>query len=238
MKLPSVQWIVLIVGLAFSHIESHAGSLSTLKDDGPRLRVENTQAGNHRVKLWSQGRTLEDVLQEVHERSGIEFHLPEALRDDPVPVDIQASDWTSATLQVTREYSRIEIWSNDPQNSKVWILDRNPMYSLFDPTDAFPSEVVENKIEPEFHLENAKKQSEPESILDSLPQELLSEPALWVYLQSLGIPLPDEARELFGANLNDTSLKMAIPSHILNNPKLKYYLDSIGVKTDPRTATN
>jgi len=230
MKISSVKCILLLLALILNPTESHAGNLETSKSPDEQINGEKVPTPDNPVELWSRDRTLGEVLQEVNERSGIQFRLPETLRTDPVLANIQGKDWKSATGKLVKEYDRIEVWSIDPKNSKVWLLKSNSKDPSPVQTDG--SHALENKAKIEIAFFSEEEKDEQVSLLDILPQELLVEPALWVYLQSLGIPLPGEAYELFGSILKSPPSKMEIPPHLLNNPDLNDYLTSIGIKTD------
>lgn len=97
-----------IILLAFLILPIHASEFELSESkDGVRLRADN--------------QPLSRVLQEIGSKSGIAFFMKEELYETPVSVDIQASGWKALVSTLLKDFSKIEMWSEKIQGSKIRI---------------------------------------------------------------------------------------------------------------------
>jgi hypothetical protein len=46
----------------------------------------------------------------------------------PINVDIEAKYWKSSVKQLIKDFSRVEVWTNKPKTSQIWLIESNPYH--------------------------------------------------------------------------------------------------------------
>ncbi|MBT5028309.1 MAG: hypothetical protein HOM97_07935 [Nitrospina sp.] len=67
--------------------------------------------------------------------------------------------------------------------------------------------------------------------IKDLPPHILFEPGVLTFFKSKGIALPQNAKNMFGHNLEGLTANMPISPHILNDPTFTGFLQSKGIST-------
>ena len=73
------------------------------------------------ISLRFENLSLISVLQNIQEETGILFSIDPSMETVPFSVTIQADDWEAATRQLLKGFSRVEVWTDSLQTSRVWI---------------------------------------------------------------------------------------------------------------------
>ena len=74
------------------------------------------------ISLRFENLSLISVLQNIQEETGILFSIDPSMKTVPFSVTIQADDWEAAARQLLKEFSRVEVWTDNLQTSRVWVM--------------------------------------------------------------------------------------------------------------------
>lgn len=106
---------MVLVGLFFLPLRAQAAS-------SPPLSRKNNPAvvSDQEVVVTAQGiqiqvkeRVLREVLEQIHQMSGVHFSLPEAMRKLPVTATIASPDWPRAIRELLRSFDTFEVWDKN-----------------------------------------------------------------------------------------------------------------------------
>jgi hypothetical protein len=74
------------------------------------------------ISLRFENLSLISVLQNIQEETGILFYIDPSMETIPFRATIQADDWEAAARQLLKEFSRVEVWTDNLQTSRVWVM--------------------------------------------------------------------------------------------------------------------
>ena len=74
------------------------------------------------ISLRFENLSLISVLQNIQEETGILFYIDPSMETIPFSATIQADDWEAAARQLLKEFSRVEVWTDNLQTSRVWVM--------------------------------------------------------------------------------------------------------------------
>jgi hypothetical protein len=74
------------------------------------------------ISLRFENLSLISVLQNIQKETGILFSIDPSMETVPFSVTIQADDWEAATRQLLKGFSRVEVWTDSLQTSRVWVM--------------------------------------------------------------------------------------------------------------------
>ena len=230
----------------------------TLPVHAADFELEQTQEGIH-LKVRNQ--PLSKVLQAIGEKSGIAFFMQKALYETPVTSDIQASSWRLLVGELLKDFSKIEIWSEDTAGSKIRITglgdyvppapgavadQREPTVIPVPKTEAnLPRSVSIPKRNQPTRPKRLKRAEElyPNHPLAKLPAHVFMEPAILNYLLKNNVDIPDAFKRKYGLPINKEEEAMGlhtkrrslpIPNEIYNDPKFDEYLKAVGLPKPPQ----
>jgi len=89
-------------------------------DPTPQSSINSTSKG---IQLHFRDYPLGGILKNIHDETGIRFNLSSQMANNPISVDIEARNWKSSVRKLITDYSRIEIWTNRPKTSRIWIME-------------------------------------------------------------------------------------------------------------------
>ena len=69
---------------------------------------------------------LGEILKNIHDESGIRFNLSPQMAKKPISIDIEAKHWKNSVRKLIEDYSRVEVWTNQPKTSQIWLVESNP----------------------------------------------------------------------------------------------------------------
>lgn len=185
------------------------------------------------ISLQFEDLTLLDVLKNIQSETGILFSVAPSLETVPFSAHIQADNWEAAIRELLKGFSRVEVWTDHLETSRVWLLsggrhvETAKVANTSKPRQARPAV----QQQPRFRsapapapVANFKMRTE------DLPPHILFEPGVLTFFKSKGIALPENVKSMFGPNLEGLPANMPISPHILNDPTFKGFLESRGIQ--------
>ena len=89
----------------------------------PQSSINFTSKG---IQLHFRDYPLEGILENIHDETGIRFNLSPKIANDLISIDIEARNWKSSVRKLITDYSRIEVWTNRPKTSRIWLMESAP----------------------------------------------------------------------------------------------------------------
>ncbi|MCH8156523.1 MAG: hypothetical protein IID18_02015 [Nitrospinae bacterium] len=194
----------------------------------PQSRIDSTSKG---IQLRFQDYPLGELLQNIQRETGIQFNLPPRMAAVPVSVTVTADNWESAVRKLIGDYSRVEVWTNQLQTTRVWLMEGAPYYQPSPNLHATGSrpQPIQSARKAFAPAPNRTASNRSPVSLQSLPPHILLDPGVLNYLQSKGIDLPEEIKLMYGPMLDGLPKDMPISPHILQDPMFRNYLESVGI---------
>ncbi len=207
------------------------------------------------IQLRFQDFPLGELLQNIQHETGIQFNLAPQMASVPISVSIEAKNWEGAIRKLVSNYSRVEVWTNKPQTSHVWLMESTPYNQSssdlhliasrprpvqqstavvkVEPAPARKSRTKTNP--PRIKFKQAKPQarisgSQSKVSLESLPPHILLEPGVLTYLKSKGVNLPNKIKAMYGSNLEGLPRNVPISPHVLSDQNFLSYLESANIQ--------
>jgi hypothetical protein len=81
------------------------------------------QVDKQKINILVKNYPLGKLLQSIHEKTGIQFKVPEPLNVVPVNAKVFAKDWKSTIKKLFEGNSRFEMWGKNLKDSKVWLYE-------------------------------------------------------------------------------------------------------------------
>ena len=78
------------------------------------------------IQLHFRDYPLGEILKNIHDETGIRFNLSPQMAKKPISVDIKEKHWKNSVRKLIEDYSRVEIWTNQPKTSQIWLVESNP----------------------------------------------------------------------------------------------------------------
>ena len=78
------------------------------------------------IQLHFRDYPLGKILINIHDETGIRFNLSPRMAKKPISIDIEAKHWKNSVRKLIEDYSRVEIWTNQPKTSQIWLVESNP----------------------------------------------------------------------------------------------------------------
>ena len=80
-----------------------------------------TEAANKSISLRFENLSLINVLQNIQEETGISFSTDPEMETVPFSATVQAENWEAAVKLLLKDFSRIEVWTDNLNTSRVWL---------------------------------------------------------------------------------------------------------------------
>ena len=80
-----------------------------------------TEATNKSISLRFENLSLINVLQNIQEETGISFSTDPEIETIPFSATVQAENWETAVKLLLKDFSRIEVWTDNLNTSRVWL---------------------------------------------------------------------------------------------------------------------
>ena len=151
------------------------------------------------ISLQFEDLTLIDVLRNVQEETGILFSIDPSLETVPFSARIQADDWETAIRQLLNGFSRVEVWTDNLETSRVWLLSGGRNVQTAQRTKAsVPRQARQTKAVPQRRFRSAPVPAPavvPAPVanfkmkIEDLPPHILFEPGVLTFFKSKGIAL-------------------------------------------------
>ena len=78
------------------------------------------------IQLHFRDYPLGEILKNIHDETGIRFNLSPRMAKKIISVDIEAKHWKNSVRKLIEDYSRVEVWTNQPKTSQIWLVESNP----------------------------------------------------------------------------------------------------------------
>ena len=78
------------------------------------------------IQLHFRDHPLGEILKNIHDETGIRFSLSPGMEKKLISLDIEAKHWKSLIRKLIADYSRVEVWTNKPKTSQIWLVESNP----------------------------------------------------------------------------------------------------------------
>ena len=78
------------------------------------------------IQLHFRDYPLGEILKNIHDETGIRFNLSPRMAKKIISVDIKAKYWKNSVRKLIEDYSRVEVWTNQPKTSQIWLVKSNP----------------------------------------------------------------------------------------------------------------
>ena len=79
------------------------------------------------IQLHFRDYPLGKILKNIHDETGIRFNLSPRMAKKITSVDIEAKHWKNSVRKLIEDYSRVEVWTNQPKTSQIWLIESNPL---------------------------------------------------------------------------------------------------------------
>jgi hypothetical protein len=200
----------------------------------PTYKSETKPSG---ISLQFADLTLLDVIRNIQEETGILFSIDPSIETVPFNASIQADNWEEAVRELLKGFSRVEVWTSNLETSRVWIVSGGRDESKTKEPDirlkrqARPVPVPSRLPQVKLHPAPVPPQTASSTIrIEDLPPHILFEPGVLIFLKSKGIPLPENVKKMFGANLEGLPKNIPVSSHTLKDPTFTGFLKSKGIQ--------
>ena len=80
-----------------------------------------TEAANKSISLRFENLSLINVLQNIQEETGISFFTDPEMETAPFSATVQAENWEAAVKLLLKGFSRIEVWTDNLDTSRIWL---------------------------------------------------------------------------------------------------------------------
>jgi len=102
-------------------------------DPGPTIPIYHPSPQKNSINSTPKGIQLHfrdyplgEILKNIHEETGIRFNLSPQMAKIPISIDIEAKHWKNSVRKLIEDYSRVEVWTNQPKTSQIWLVESNP----------------------------------------------------------------------------------------------------------------
>ncbi|MBT6718312.1 MAG: hypothetical protein HOB18_11850 [Nitrospina sp.] len=200
----------------------------------------NTEVAPKGISLRFENLSLISVLQNIQEETGILFSIDPSMETVPFSATIQADNWEAAVRELLKGFSRVEVWTDNLETSRIWVMagqelqaenfQRNADIRLSRQAPQTPAAQQPQK-KPRFRVAPAPAPVPVANAavrIEDLPPHILFEPGVLTFFKSKGIALPQNVKNMFGPNLEGLPANMPISPHILNDPTFTGFLQSKG----------
>ena len=190
------------------------------------------------ISLQFEDLTLLDVLRNIQDETGILFSIDPSVENVSFNARIHANNWESAVKELLKDFSRVEVWTNKLETSRVWVVSggRNALEQVAkqNPNRALNRQAMPYPVRqraPRVQLHPAPEPTASSTTrIEDLPPHILFEPGVLTFFKSKGIQLPENVKSMFGPNLDGVPMNMPISPHILNDPTFINFLNSQGIQ--------
>jgi hypothetical protein len=95
---------------------------TTTAQPTPTRTSYNPQVVPKGISLRFENLSLISVLQNIQEETSISFSIDPSMETVPFSATIQADDWEAAVRELLKGFNRVEVWTDNLQTSRIWVL--------------------------------------------------------------------------------------------------------------------
>ena len=99
-------------------------TLTSINQSAKKKSINSTPKG---IQLHFRDYPLGEILKNIHDETGIRFNLSSRMAKKIISVDIKSKYWKSSVRKLIEDYSRVEVWTNQPNTSQIWLVESNPL---------------------------------------------------------------------------------------------------------------
>ena len=99
-------------------------TLTSINQSAKKNSINSTPKG---IQLHFRDYPLGEILKNIHDETGIRFNLSSRMAKKIISVDIKSKYWKSSVRKLIEDYSRVEVWTNQPNTSQIWLVESNPL---------------------------------------------------------------------------------------------------------------
>ena len=104
--------------------EVNTKTLISINQSAKKNSINSTPKG---IQLHFRDYPLGEILKNIHDETGIRFNLSSRMAKKIISVDIKSKYWKSSVRKLIEDYSRVEVWTNQPNTSQIWLVESNPL---------------------------------------------------------------------------------------------------------------
>ena len=78
------------------------------------------------IQLHFRDYPLGEILKNIHDETGIHFNISSRMAKKPISINIEAKHWKNSVRKLIEDFSRVEVWTNQPKTSQIWLVESNP----------------------------------------------------------------------------------------------------------------
>ena len=82
----------------------------------------NSEDAPKGISLRFENLSLISVLQNIQEETGILFSIDPSMETAPFSATIKADDWEPAVRELLKGFNRVEVWTDNLETSRIWVL--------------------------------------------------------------------------------------------------------------------
>ena len=122
---------VIITLIPFDYAGAELGFRSNSKisasdSTSPATSKSSITSTSKGIQLHFRDYPLGEILKNIHDEIGIRFNLSPQMAKKPISVDIKEKHWKNSVRKLIEDYSRVEVWTNQPKTSQIWLVESNP----------------------------------------------------------------------------------------------------------------
>ena len=108
------------------------GPTSTDVDSEPSIPIYQSPQKNSinstpkGIQLHFRDYPLGEILKNIHDETGIRFNISSRMAKKPISINIEAKHWKNSVRKLIEDFSRVEVWTNQPKTSQIWLVESNP----------------------------------------------------------------------------------------------------------------
>jgi hypothetical protein len=103
--------------------EVNTKTLIFINQSPKKNSINSTPKG---IQLHFRDYPLGEILKNIHDETGLRFNLSPRMAKIPISIDIEAKHWKNSVRKLIEDYSRVEVWTNQPKTSQIWLFESNP----------------------------------------------------------------------------------------------------------------
>ncbi|MZH02843.1 MAG: hypothetical protein F3745_05460 [Nitrospinae bacterium] len=186
--------------------------LTTLFTAHPGLAHDlpvNFGGSGNRLALEFKNTSLETALEEVQQKSGIAFKVPDEFKNRPITISVSGANWIEAVKSMLRDYDIVELGGPELSTTQIWLVGEKAGVSTLGKT--FHSSQRKNTVIPRFKLLTRF----PPGM--TLPSVLFENPKIQAFLKENDIHSREEWKDFRKARVVREKAKEHLEQLLLRN---------------------
>ncbi len=174
--------VVLVLGFPTSSIAAAPNS----------IHIEENEKG---ITVWVNEASLDDVLESITEKAGIQFRSSPWIMNDPITVNLNAPNWPTAVRQLLESYSRVELLNSQQELTQVHILSKSDDTASLKPENPRTASVSTTASSPQLNRRQLRKIGK-RPFRAPLPPNLFDDPEIRNFLNQYNIHTLEDMKDV------------------------------------------